>query len=182
MLPRPLPQLPKPLRNGVRDAGICHFLTIFRARDGSLHQFDFGPQGGDIHVARGPFAALLSKDRGACAVLGEVRERRLSALPASHMYIGTTRLSLADIRAFNSLHHERSYELHVHDCRHYVNSLVAYATGEVAAQAWGWGGARSSRRPRPLSHSAAIHLCTLPAHADGSPRGRTSHRRLRGRL
>lgn len=125
--------LPTPLRNGVRDAGICHFITIFRARDGSLHQFDFGPEGGDIHVARGPFAALLSKDRGARSVAGQVRESRLSSLPDTHMFVGTTRLSLADIRSFNSLHHARSYELHVNDCRHYVNSLVAYATGYEAA-------------------------------------------------
>eukprot|EP00887_Chlorella_sp_A99_P005090 scaffold25.g5090.t1 len=138
-------KLPKPLRYGVRDAGICHFFTVFRARDGTLHQFDFGPQGGDIHVGHGPFAALgLAKSGGPAGargragpaprtVTGEVRERRLAALPANHMYVGTTRLSLADVRAFNSLHHARRYELHVNDCRHFVNSLVKYSTGFDAA-------------------------------------------------
>ena len=54
-------KLPAPVRRGVRDAGLCHYMTVFKAPDGSLVQFDFGPKGGDIHVARGPFARLLSK-------------------------------------------------------------------------------------------------------------------------
>ena len=126
-------KLPRPLRAGVRDAGVCHFLTVFRTRDGALHQFDFGPQGGDIHVAQGPLAGMFNKSKEARrsrSVVGQVRERRLAALPSTHMYVGSTRLTLADIRAFNSLHDRRQYELHVNDCRHYVNSLVNYATGE----------------------------------------------------
>ena len=57
-------RLPPRVRSGVRDGGICHYLAVFKQRDGSLVQFDFGPAGGDIHVpARGPFA-FLSKSAG----------------------------------------------------------------------------------------------------------------------
>lgn len=44
------------------------------------------------------------------------------------MYVGRTNLSIDDIRAWNSLH-KREYELHINDCRHFVNSLVKYTTG-----------------------------------------------------
>lgn len=68
-------RLPRRLRNGVRDAGICHYLAVFKQRDGSLVQFDFGPRGGDIHVARGPFAFLSKSADGKMQRLvpGEVR-------------------------------------------------------------------------------------------------------------
>ena len=54
---------------------------------------------------------------------------QVAELPAAHMYVGRTNLSIEDIRAWNSMH-RREYELHVNDCRHYVNSLVKYTTGE----------------------------------------------------
>lgn len=68
-------RLPRRLRNGVRDAGICHYLAVFKQRDGSLVQFDFGPRGGDIHVSRGPFAFLSKSADGKMQRLvpGEVR-------------------------------------------------------------------------------------------------------------
>jgi hypothetical protein len=98
-------RMPRRLRAGVRDAGICHYLAVFKQRDGSLVQFDFGPRGGDIHVARGPFAFLSKSADGKMRrhVPGEVRERRLVRLPEAHMFVGHTPLSLADIRAWNSL-------------------------------------------------------------------------------
>ncbi|KAL4524478.1 hypothetical protein Ndes2526A_g06606 [Nannochloris sp. 'desiccata'] len=134
-------RLPTPLRDGVRDAGICHYLTVFRQPDGTLVQFDFGPSaGGDIHVSAGPFtrflnksdatpksaASSISRDR---SVGGRVREHKLTSLPESHLYVGRTHLSMSDIRAWNSFHASSSYELHRSDCRHYVNSLVHYTTG-----------------------------------------------------
>lgn len=74
-------RLPAPVRRGVRDSGLCHYMTVFKQPDGSLVQFDFGPKGGDIHVARGPFAAILSKTRTAqgpgSAAVGEVRENQV---------------------------------------------------------------------------------------------------------
>lgn len=45
------------------------------------------------------------------------------------MLVGTTNLSLSDIRSFNSLQSRVLYLLHQNDCRHYVNSLVQYTTG-----------------------------------------------------
>jgi hypothetical protein len=127
-------RLPEPLRDGVRDCGVCHYMTVFRDSDGTLTQFDFGPAaGGDIHVGRGPLSRLLNKAHGRRnsrrRVGGSVREHRLSALPASHMYVGRTNLSLRDIRAWNEVHAGSEYELHRSDCRHYVNSLVHYSTG-----------------------------------------------------
>ena len=48
------------------------------------------------------------------------------------MLVGTTNLSLADIRSFNALQSRVLYLLHRNDCRHYVNSLVQYTTGVQA--------------------------------------------------
>lgn len=75
-------RLPQPIREGVRDSGICHYMTVFRKPDGSLAMFDFGPKaGGDIHVSAGPFASVLSKDprgrRSARRVDGIVREYKV---------------------------------------------------------------------------------------------------------
>ncbi|PRW32493.1 hypothetical protein C2E21_8371 [Chlorella sorokiniana] len=133
-------RLPKRVKNGVRDCGLCHYLAVFKQKDGSLVQFDFGPRGGDIHVARGPFAFLSKSADGKMQRLvpGEVRERRLMRLPDAHMYVGRTPLSLEDIRAWNALQEQGSmhYELHRNDCRHYINCLVKYTTGrEQAASA-----------------------------------------------
>jgi hypothetical protein len=51
------------------------------------------------------------------------------------MYVGRTPLTLADIRAWNSVHEAAEYELHRSDCRHYVNAVVRYATGLERATA-----------------------------------------------
>lgn len=125
-------RVPIPLRNGIRDCGICHYMTVFRTSDGSFVQFDFGPSvGGDIHLARGPFARLFSKTQrpGARRIQGKVRESSLTHIPSTHMYVGRTHLSLADIREWNDIHASAEYELNRSDCRHYVNSLVRYTTG-----------------------------------------------------
>lgn len=68
-------RLPRGVRRSVRDAGVCHYLAVFKQRDGSLVQFDFGPRGGDIHVAQGPFAFLSKSADGKMQRLvpGEVR-------------------------------------------------------------------------------------------------------------
>jgi hypothetical protein len=133
--------LPTTLRDGVRDSGVCHYLTVFRQPDGTLVQFDFGPSaGGDIHVSAWPFTRFLNKSSASQkpaagsssrerSVGGKVREHKLTSLPNSHLYVGRTHLSMSDIRAWNSVHANSSYELHRSDCRHYVNSLVHYTTG-----------------------------------------------------
>lgn len=127
-------RLPGPLREGVRDSGICHYMTVFRSPDGTMTMFDFGPEaGGDIHVGRGPFSRFLNKSSDRRSVRRQVRacvrENTVASLPAPHMYVGRTNLSLADIRAWNEVHAGTEYELHRSDCRHYVNSLVHYSTG-----------------------------------------------------
>jgi hypothetical protein len=142
-------RLPAPVRDGVRDAGVAHFTAVFRAPDGSLTQFDFGPSdGGDIHLdARSPLARVLALSpltRGAAAhpalgahrrVNGAVREAPLAALPSAHMYAGGTALSLADVRAWNAARAAPAYELHRSDCRHYADALVRHATGLERATA-----------------------------------------------
>jgi len=128
-------KLPAPLRDGLRDSGVCHYMTVFKQQDGTLIQFDFGPMaGGDIHVSSpGPLGRLLNKSKGENPrqkkVEGQVRERRLRRLPDSHMFMGTTNMSLAEIRAWNTVHAAPEYELHRSDCRHYTNALVRYTTG-----------------------------------------------------
>lgn len=127
-------RLPTPLRDGIRDSGICHYLTVFKQQDGTLIQFDFGPEsGGDVHLsAPGPLGRIFNKSKPGTRerrVAGQVREKRLKRLPDSHMFVGTTHLSLGDIRAWNTVHAAPEYELHRSDCRHYVNALVRYTTG-----------------------------------------------------
>ena len=142
-------KLPAPLRDGLRDSGVCHYMTVFKQKDGTLIQFDFGPSaGGDIHVSSpGPLAPLgrllnmnkspaggvsddgIENNPSAKKVDGQVRERRLRRMPESHMYVGTTNMSLSDIRAWNMVHAAPEYELHRSDCRHYTNALVRYTTG-----------------------------------------------------
>jgi hypothetical protein len=127
-------KLPTPLRDGIRDTGICHYLTVFKQQDGTLIQFDFGPEsGGDVHLsAPGPLGRIFNKSKPGTRqqrVTGQVREKRLRALPDSHMFMGTTNLTLGEIRAWNTIHAAPEYELHRSDCRHYVNALVRYTTG-----------------------------------------------------
>lgn len=61
--------------------GICHFLTVFKTRNGGLYQFDFGPSGGRyIQAQRGPIAWLLNEDdqgRTGSPVAGEIRESKV---------------------------------------------------------------------------------------------------------
>lgn len=57
---------------------------------------------------------------------------QLLEMPESCMLVGTTNLTLADIRSFNALQSRVLYLLHRNDCRHYVNSLVQYTTGVQA--------------------------------------------------
>lgn len=128
-------RLPEPLRDGVRDSGVCHYMTVFRQQDGTLTQFDFGPAaGGDIHLPGWMLGRMnpkrrLRKGSFKKRVDGKVREDQLPTLPAASMYVGRTNLSLSDIREWNSAHASREYELHKSDCRHFVNSLVQYTTG-----------------------------------------------------
>ena len=185
-------RLPEPLRDGLRDTGVCHYMTVFKQNDGSFIQFDFGPSdGGDIHVsAPGPFGRVfgMGSNRQKKRVGGQVREIELNTLPDSHMYMGTTNMSLSDIRSWNQIHAATEYELHRSDCRHYVNALVRYTTGVDRAAASAlrhqWAKKKSKRkitshmirlgqyftdvanweRVRALSNATGAALMTLAGH------------------
>ncbi|WIA38484.1 hypothetical protein OEZ86_001806 [Tetradesmus obliquus] len=72
---------------------------------------------------------MAAPQRRKKGVSGEIREKELAVLPPASLYMGRTQLSLADIRRYNSAQSSMMYTLHDNDCRHYVNSLVQYATG-----------------------------------------------------
>lgn len=135
-----LPHVPERLQAGLlADVGCAHYYTVIRRpSDGQLTQLDFGPVGGDIAFApKSPRRGLWSwacrvASRTPAAPRGtqaEVREVKLTAMPENYMFVGSTPLSLSDIRSFNCLQSRVLYLLHQNDCRHYVNSLVHYTTG-----------------------------------------------------
>ena len=77
-------RLPIEFKEFARTCGACHYMVIFKLNDGSMVEFDFGPAGGDIHVAgTNPFALKfpnlnLQKNSDVQAntksVPGEIRE------------------------------------------------------------------------------------------------------------
>lgn len=79
-------RLPEPLREGVRDSGVCHYMTVFRQPDGTLTQFDFGPAaGGDIHLPgwlldRMNHKRRLRRGNFKRRVDGKVREDQVSCI------------------------------------------------------------------------------------------------------
>jgi len=136
--------LPLKVKEGLRDVGICHYMTVFKSQaTGECFQFDFGPIGGDVAKAGSRVARsarmLAFQDPGledvvagrgrAKGVRGEIREEKLpEGLPEDSMLIGRTRVTMEEIRSFNSVQ-PQTYELHNNDCRHYVNKLVTFTTG-----------------------------------------------------
>ena len=62
------------------------------------------------------------------AVKGEVRERFVDSLCKDHLQVGTTSMSIQDIRDLSDTL-PQNYELHVNDCRHFVNTVAEAATG-----------------------------------------------------
>ena len=126
-------RLPTPLRDGVRDSGICHYVTVFKQPDGSLVQFDYGPEGGDIYLAEGPLPMVFNRNKSTQRrreqIRGEVRERAISDLPDAHLFVGKTHLTMDEIRAWSDIKAQQRYQLLSNDCRHFVNALVRYSTG-----------------------------------------------------
>eukprot|EP00210_Caulerpa_lentillifera_P001897 g1824.t1 len=144
-----------------RICGICHFLAIFRAQDGTLFQYDFGPAGGDIHVSsHNPFSfnhqRLIANDQGdketdiKQGVPGEIREQILNKLPEDYLFVGSTHLTINDVRKFNYLQ-STYYELHKNDCRHYINNLTKYTTGIDGASSF-----YVRERLRLMRHSLSV--------------------------
>lgn len=234
-------RLPTPIRNGLKAAGVCHFLVVVRdGPGGDLYSFDFGPVGADVTgalsggvagfpevapsqlcfddvvpgslpmrrsqsnpalfkeapeeeadepveilaAAKDPAAAAAtdgSSSAGAKSrrrrplgrrekkwVVGEIREHKIDELPEGTNFLGTTEMTLDDIRDFNATRN-KMYALHDNDCRHYMNELCErlvpelekYGRGGVASKlAWDatWGRLRSGR--------PEIHLLPIQAMAD----------------
>ena len=169
-------RLPTPIRNGLKAAGVCHYMVVVReGPEGDLYSFDFGPVGGDVTgalsggVAGFPQSQLCfddvvpgslpmrrsqstpalfkeapeeedeldepveatveilaaAKDPAAAAagsstaggksrrrrplgrrekkwVVGEIREHKIDELPEGTHFLGTTEMTLDDIRDFNA--------------------------------------------------------------------------------
>ena len=235
-------RLPTPIRNGLKAAGVCHYMVVVReGPEGDLYSFDFGPIGGDVTgalsggVAGFPKSQLCfddvvpgslpmrrsqstpalfkeapeeedeldepveatveilaaAKDPAAAAagsstaggksrrrrplgrrekkwVVGEIREHKIDELPEGTHFLGTTEMTLDDIRDFNA-GRSKMYALHDNDCRHYMNELCSrlvpdlqkLGRGGVASKvAWDatWGRLRSGR--------PEIHLLPIQAMAD----------------
>ena len=79
-------RLPAAVRNGLRAAGVCHYLVVVRQpEDGRLWMFDFGPVGGDVtgmmaggvrpDVSRTPMDAVRSSMRRSFCSRGFARRR-----------------------------------------------------------------------------------------------------------
>jgi len=149
-------KLPSGAREALQTAGVAHFMLVYRdVRTGEMRQFDFGPVGGDMHdrwLALAGGKTLRSSEQGAretvyammkgqvgkhrarrkrSCVQGEIRESVLKQLPDKSYLVGTTHLSLDDIRGFNGAR-DLMYELHTNDCRHYLNDLSYYLCREQA--------------------------------------------------
>ena len=233
-------RLPTPIRNGLKAAGVCHYMVVVReGPEGDLYSFDFGPVGGDVCLAGSlagfpksqlcfddvvpgslpmrrsqstpalfkeapeeedeldePVEATVeilaaAKDPAAAAagsstaggksrrrrplgrrekkwVVGEIREHKIDELPEGTHFLGTTEMTLDDIRDFNA-GRSKMYALHDNDCRHYMNELCSrlvpdlqkLGRGGVASKvAWDatWGRLRSGR--------PEIHLLPIQAMAD----------------
>jgi hypothetical protein len=233
-------RLPTPIRNGLKAAGVCHYMVVVReGPEGDLYSFDFGPVGGDVHGSLAGFpksqlcfddvvpgslpmrrsqstpalfkeapeeedeldepveatveilaagkdpAAAAATDGSSTAggksrrrrplgrrekkwVVGEIREHKIDELPEGTHFLGTTEMTLDDIRDFNA-GRSKMYALHDNDCRHYMNELCSrlvpdlqkLGRGGVASKvAWDatWGRLRSGR--------PEIHLLPIQAMAD----------------
>lgn len=152
-------KLPSAAREALQTAGVAHFMLVYRdTTSGELRQFDFGPLGKDMHngrwlelaggkTSRGRTSEEGARDTVYCmmkrrqqkhrsrrkgaVVRGEIREESLEELPPKSYFVGTTHLSLDDVRGFNGAR-DLMYELHANDCRHYLNDLSFFLCKESA--------------------------------------------------
>ena len=79
----------------LEDAGVCHYMAVFRhSVDGSLHCFDFGPPGGDIVLPPRAERArdLFLRRSPRRAVNGEIRVSKV-CLALWRSALGTTECS-----------------------------------------------------------------------------------------
>jgi len=123
----------KTFRDVMKRVGICHYVIAFRevGSDKGYLAFDFGPMGGtdrDVCVSNKEEGLVPVGQGGSKAVRGEVREAKIEELAKDHLKVGTTSLTLDEIRTLCE-DFPSSYELHVNDCRHFVNAVAEAATG-----------------------------------------------------
>lgn len=148
--------LPRGAREALLTAGVAHFMLVYKdLKTGEMQQFDFGPVGGDVHdrwlalaggktyrsseqgardtvyaMTRGRVGKHRARRKSSC-VRGEIRQTKLQKLPEGAYLVGSTHMTLDDIHGFNQAR-DAVYELHVNDCRHYLNDLSFYLTRESA--------------------------------------------------
>jgi len=120
-------------RDLLKRVGICHYLIAFRpvGSEGRFHTFDFGPVGGndeDVCFSNTEKGLIPVEGDKSKAVRGEVRESFVQELSVDHSQIGTTSLNVNEIRSLCETF-PQNYELHVNDCRHFVNEVAEVATG-----------------------------------------------------
>lgn len=124
-------------RDCMKKCGVCHFLIAFRDKgEGSDYTvFDFGPTGLDVaftNKGQGLVpvteAEYPNKPKKSKAVVGEIREVSLSSLPKDTVCLGTTGMTMDEIRQFVK-EQPIWYELHLNDCRHFVNKIAKASTG-----------------------------------------------------
>ena len=82
-------RLPVQFKEFSRTCGVCHYMLIFRQKDGVMFEFDFGPTGGDIRLGEmNPFAIeiprLNAKTKNK-SVAGEIRECTVLASSCIHV-------------------------------------------------------------------------------------------------
>lgn len=148
--------LPRSAREALLTAGVAHFMLVYKdVKTGEMQQFDFGPVGGDVHdrwlalaggktyrsseqgardtvyaMTRGSVGRHRARRKSSC-VQGQIRQTKLQKLPEGAYFVGKTHMSLDDINRFNQAR-DAMYELHVNDCRHYLNDLSYYLTRQSA--------------------------------------------------
>eukprot|EP00239_Pterosperma_sp_CCMP1384_P001418 CAMPEP_0197849770 /NCGR_PEP_ID=MMETSP1438-20131217/13155_1 /TAXON_ID=1461541 /ORGANISM="Pterosperma sp., Strain CCMP1384" /LENGTH=337 /DNA_ID=CAMNT_0043462607 /DNA_START=223 /DNA_END=1235 /DNA_ORIENTATION=+ len=128
-------KLPDRLRDSIQNMGLKHYLVVFKSANGTCHQFDFGPIGGDIAIDIPALQVLAEKGedgkpKRSRGKPGAIREEKIDSdsIPEDRILIGRTRLTLEDIRSYNRSR-DTVYDLSRNDCRHYVNGVCDFATG-----------------------------------------------------
>ncbi|QDZ19470.1 hypothetical protein HOP50_03g19860 [Chloropicon primus] len=130
------PSVGTTFRDVMKCVGICHYMIAFRevGNNGNYRAFDFGPIGGadrDVvvsHKEEGVVPVDNGQGNKSKAVQGKVKEALIYELPKDHLQVGTTTMTLDEVRDLCNSFPE-VYELHANDCRHFVNAVAEVATG-----------------------------------------------------
>jgi hypothetical protein len=131
-------------------------------------------------LARAVATSTSRRARTSGAIEGEIRERTLEELPDGHHFVGTTSLTVDEIREWNAKR-EKTYHLNQSDCRHYMNDLCAHACPDAAHGPGGVSSAVAWKqtwcRLRDGKSYEALHL--LPVRVATDLRNKPAIDRLR---